>query len=89
MEPKAYKIVRERGRAYLYKGKYPQLTVFTKSVTELDILIQTFGGHSYKHKCGYVWLISRRSQIKKLMAKIMPCQSRHGIESILQPDGDD
>jgi len=83
----ACRIVQERGRAYLYKGKYPQLVVFTKSMVEVDKLIQEFGGHYYKHCTGLVWQLSRRVALAALLEKMKPYPSRYGFESILHNDG--
>lgn len=77
-------IVWERGRAYLYKGKYPQLIVFTTSKTELDDLKQAFGGHSYAHGSGFIWVLSKRKELATLMQKMKPfLPSKNGFENVL------
>jgi len=79
-------IVLERGHAYLYRGKYPQLQVFTTKEIELDVLKRTFGGHSYRHGSGFVWVLSKRVELAAFMQKISPhLPSRCGLENILRP----
>lgn len=79
----AIDIVLEKGRGYMYKSRYPQVVVFSTSGAEIDKLIQAFGGHSYKHGTGRVWIVSRRAQLSALAEKMRPYQSRHGLESVL------
>lgn len=77
-------IVLERGRGYLYKGKYSQVVVFTKSVMDLDKLQQAFGGHSHAHKKGFVWIISHRSELRSMFEKLEGRQSTHGFEKVVK-----
>lgn len=77
-------IVCAKARGYLYHGKYPQVCVFTKYISELDHLVTAFGGHYYKHLAGYIWVLSRRSEIATMMTKVKPwLPSCHGFENIL------
>lgn len=83
-----YELVRDKGRAYLYKGKYPQLMVFSTSLTDMDRLTTAFGGHYYSHKGGFTWLISKRSEIASLMIKMKPyLPSRYGFELVVGDGG--
>jgi len=66
----ALDILLERGRGYLYRGKYPQIVVFTKSVAVADKLKAEFGGHVYRHSKGYVWMISNRRELAALKTKL-------------------
>jgi hypothetical protein len=88
MKPTAEAIVCDRGRGYLYKGKYPQVVVFTTNELETDKLMSAFGGHAYPHGTGFTWVLSKRSELKTLMVKVKPfLPSRNGFESILSiPD---
>jgi hypothetical protein len=80
----ATEIVLAHGRAYLYRAKYPQLVVFTRYVSELDLLVRTFGGHTYKHLAGYVWQLSAKAGLAALLEKVKPhLPSETGFEHVL------
>ena len=81
----AQQIVLERGRGYLYKGKYPQVTIFTKSLVDIYKLKTTYGGNYYKHNTGFVWMITNRYQLRLLLKAISPCRSSHGFEDVVGP----
>ena len=88
MKPIAEEIVRDRGRGYLYRGKYPQVVVFTTNELETDKLMSAFGGHAYQHGTGFTWVLSKRSELDTLMTKIKPyLPSKYGFESILSAPG--
>ena len=76
-------IVLERGRGYLYRGKYPQVVVFTRSLTDLDKLKQAFGGHSHEHKRGHVWIISHRDELRSMLEALEPRKSNHEFEDVI------
>ena len=78
-------IVLERGRGYLYRDKYPQVVVFTKSLTDVDKLQQAFGGHSHGHRAGYVWIISHRDELRTMLEVLGARESRHGFERLVKP----
>jgi len=79
-----YEIVQQHARGYLPKGKYPQVVVFTKYVTELDHLKTTFGGRSYTHGSGFVWILATRKGIAELLIKMKPhLPSRCGFENVV------
>lgn len=80
----AKQLVLERGRGYLYKGKYPQLVIFTRSKTDIDRLIRTYGGNSYKHNSGMIWMLSRRQGLKQLLLSIAGTPSKHGFEKLFK-----
>jgi len=81
----AQTIVITRARGYRYHGKYPQVTVFSKDQMELDRIQTEFGGHVYAHRKGFIWVLSRRSEVIHLIAKVKPwLPSRHGFETILE-----
>jgi hypothetical protein len=87
MRPTAETIVRDRGRGYLYKGKYPQIVIFTTNELETDKLMNAFGGHAYQHGTGFTWVLSKRSELEALMVKIKPfLPSKNGFESVLLPE---
>ena len=82
------KLVCGTARGYLYRGLYPQIRLFTKYPLELDHLTQTFGGHYYPHLAGYIWVLSKQSEVQELLTKVKPyLPSRYGFESILRDDG--
>lgn len=79
-----YEILCEKARAYVYRGKYPQVVVFTKFVTEYNLLISEFGGGRYRHGTGFVWILSKRSKLRELLEKVKPyLPSKHGFEKVL------
>lgn len=63
---RAAEIVGTRGRAYIAKGKYVSIVVFSTSIMEMDLLIRTFGGNRYVHGSGWIWVLGRRSQLLTL-----------------------
>lgn len=65
-----YESIQQKGRGYLTKGKYPRIHVFSRSVMELDRLIREFGGNSYRHGSGHIWVFSGEKAIKDLLAKL-------------------
>lgn len=86
MEPiSAKQILLERGRGYLYKKKYPQVIIFTRSVMDVDKLIRAFGGNQYKHNTGFIWVLSSKSKLKAMLKEIAPAQSRHHFEDVVKP----
>jgi len=85
----AKRILIERGRGYLYKGRYPQLTVFTPRVEEATCLKQAFGGNYYRHGNGVVWVLSRRDALDAVLSAIAPEQSVSGFENIIRRHSDE
>ncbi len=51
--------VLERGRVYSRRGRYTSLVVFYTERSAATFLEDIFGGHVYKHRVGYVWVLSR------------------------------
>lgn len=80
----ARQLVLQRGRGYLYRGKYPQIVIFTRSKMDIDRLVRTYGGNSYKHNAGMVWILSRRDSIKLLLNHIAGTPSKHGFEELFR-----
>lgn len=79
-----YETVQQKGRGYRTKGKYPRIHVFSKSVMELDRLVREFGGNSYRHGSGHIWVFSGEKAIKDLIAKMANqgyLPSVHGFEN--------
>lgn len=56
-----------KGRTFTYRGKYLQIQVFTKYLTEVSHLEKRWGGHHYKHGTGFVWLIAKREMLLKIV----------------------
>lgn len=83
MTTTAEDLVLEKGRGYLYRSRYPQVVVFTNSGTELDKLVQAFGGNTYRHGTGHVWILSKKKDILVMIDKIKPfLPSRNHFEDI-------
>lgn len=79
----AREILLQRGRGYLYKGRYPQIVVFTRAVLDVDKLESCYGGHHYRHKSGFIWLLSDRKSLRACLESLEGVKSRHGFEDIL------
>jgi len=62
--------LQQKGRGYLTKGKYPRIHVFSLSIVELDRVVSEFGGNSYRHGSGYLWVFSGEKAINDLLAKL-------------------
>lgn len=58
------------GRCYAYRGRYLQVQVFTKYLTEVNHLEKRFGGKHYKHLSGFVWQISSRQKLVQLIDEL-------------------
>lgn len=80
----AKEILLSRGRGYLYKGKYPQVVVFTRAVLDVDKLEQEFGGHHYNHNTGYIWVLSNRYEQQRMLDVLGSTRSDHGFEDIVR-----
>lgn len=77
-------IILARARTYAYRARYLQVQVFTKYVTETDLLIQTYGGHSYKHGTGFIWMLSNREAVIKLVRAVEDrLPSENGFENLI------
>ena len=63
---KAAKVVADRARVYVARTKYISVVIFTTETTTLDLLKRSFGGNSYKHRTGYIWVISKRGDLEAL-----------------------
>jgi len=63
-------LVRDFSRSYIYKGKYPQIVVYTHYTSETDILLREFGGHIYNHRSGFVWILSKQALVAALYSKL-------------------
>jgi hypothetical protein len=59
--------LQQKGRGYLTSGKYPRIHVFSRSVVELDRLVRRFGGNYYKHRSGFMWVLSGKQVIADLI----------------------
>jgi len=80
----AQHILLSRGRGYLYKQRYPQVVVFSKSLTDIDKLKAAYGGNHYKHNTGYVWMLTSKRELRLLLQTISPCRSSHGFEDVIE-----
>jgi hypothetical protein len=67
---KAAAVVAEKGRVYVTKKGYVSLTLFTSDQMLLDLLERSFGGSHYKHRSGYVWVVSNRTSLASISADI-------------------
>lgn len=60
-------ILLTKGRTFTYRGKYLQIQVFTKYLTEVNHLETRWGGHHYKHGTGFIWLIAKRQMLLQIV----------------------
>jgi len=60
-------ILLQRCRSYIYRKRYFQLQVFSKWFTEVELLTAHYNGHWYKHGSGYVWMLTKRNDIIRLV----------------------
>ena len=79
--PDAMQIILTRARSHLAQGKYPQVIVFSKTVMDLDKLKRAFKGHSYRHKGGHVWMLTRRCDVQALLEQMGDKVSETGFET--------
>lgn len=84
-QPSAKQILITHGRGYLYKQKYPQVVVFTKSVMDVDKLMRTYGGNCYKHRSGMIWMVSSKKRLREMLKMIAPTRSAHNFEDVICP----
>lgn len=73
-----------KARCYASRPKYPQLIVFSKWKSELDLLVFEYGGNYYKHGSGYVWSTSEHDILIKIvhsLANRLP--SKNGFEKLI------
>ena len=83
----AYEIVKQKARAYVAKGRYYSVTVFTKYTSETDLLIRTFGGHSHRHGTGFYWMLTRKESLAELLSKMAEhLPTKNHIEDVLKFD---
>jgi len=76
-----FEIAKCKAHTYLYKGRYPQIVVFTKYLTEVLSLEKEFGGNHYKHGVGFTWMLTRQEIISNFIDKMKPhLPSRWGFE---------
>lgn len=78
-------ILLAKGRGYLYRQRYPQVIVFSRSLTDIDKLKAEYGGNHYKHNTGYVWVLCNRADLRSMLELIEPCHSKHGFERLIEP----
>ena len=69
----AVKIVVARGKAYKYKNcNHVSVVVFSRSLTEIDKLIRSFGGNWYKHLGGFLWVLGKKEDQTRMMSLVLP-----------------
>lgn len=77
-----HEILLTKARTYAYRGKYLQVIVFSKYLTEIDLLERTFGGHHYVHGTGFNWLLSKREDLVRIVSQVEDrLPSENGFES--------
>lgn len=64
-------IILKRCRAYIKRKCYLQLVVFTKWPSEIDLLKTAYGGHSYQHGSGFIWVLSKRDEVVGMMKSVL------------------
>lgn len=78
-------LVVDEARAYLSKGGYLRIVVYTRSLLAVDKLRREYGGNYYIHGPGYTWVLSKKSAIRALMQQIKPLlPSKSGFEDLVQ-----
>ena len=90
---RATRLLVERGRVYSQgRGKYISLRVFTKSVTDLDLLKRVWGGNAYRHPYGnlnskcWVWMLGNGRDLVRVADQILPFlkeEEKHKLSSLL------
>ena len=76
-----FEIAISQAHAYLYKQRYPQVSVFTKYLTEAHCLEEEFGGNHYVHGTGFVWVLAQRNDVATFHEKMKPyLPSQWGFE---------
>jgi len=79
-------IVLSRARSYVNMGKYCTVVVFTTKHSEVDKLKYRFGGRSYRHGTGHVWMLSSRRELILLVQRLRNrFPSETGFEKKLPP----
>lgn len=63
---KSAAVVAERGRFYVLSKRYTQVTVFSLNRRDVDELRSHFGGHVYRHRSGFVWVLSKYQDLRRL-----------------------
>lgn len=82
---RAAKLVAGRGRAYR-KRKANQVTVFvfTKSLTECDLLEGCFGGNHFKHGSGRYWYLGKQTDLCRMFVEVRPyLPEKHGLRTLI------
>lgn len=83
---RAAQIVVERGRVYVQRKRYIVVTVFSKSITELDGLCRAFGGNYYRHGVGYIWALGRKEDVHRLAELVQPhMREESSLRALYQP----
>jgi hypothetical protein len=78
----AEEVVLIKGRTYPYHGRYLQIQVFTKWLTEVNLLVQRFGGNYYKHGTGFVWVLANRQKLLQMVDALQEkFPSENGFEN--------
>ena len=88
-EERAIEIAAARAKMYFLKRcNHASIRVFTKSITEVDLLRRVFGGEYYKHRSGYYWTLGKRDDqiaFANLVISALPRdhELRKGINRLL------
>lgn len=64
------RIVKDKGRVYLSKGKYITLRVFSKARGDVVTLQKVYGGNYYEHGTGYIWVLGDKEGLKYLVESL-------------------
>ena len=77
---RATRVILTKGRVYIDKGKYIQLRVFAKELVVLDMLTRSFGGNYYPHGSGYVWVVSKLSDLENIARQVNLPELAYALE---------
>lgn len=66
-------VIATRGRAYSQKnGRRVALQLFSKDSTLMDKLCATYGGQSYRHGSGRLWIVGKGTELRTIWQVLEP-----------------
>lgn len=61
------RIIVERSRLYKVREKYYTLHVFSKTLTDVQLLRDLWGGNYYSHGVGFTWMLSTNTKLLQIL----------------------
>jgi hypothetical protein len=82
---KAIELLVRRGHAYKQKSCWSVVvTVFSKSLMELDLIRRHFGGYTYPHMVGYYWHSGNRAEQLTILEAVRPFLTEgHDLQALI------